>query len=55
MKNSLVAILFSTECSSCTLLAPNIRATSAEKRRVEEFRTCRDKGAGSGGTGREGK
>lgn len=37
MKNSLPVILFSMECSSCTLLAPNTLSTSAANSRLEEF------------------
>ena len=47
MKNSFAVSLFSTECSSETLLAPKMRATKALKSNVEELRTCERKVANS--------
>ena len=39
VKNSRAVILFSMECSSCTLFAPNILSTKAENNSVAELRT----------------
>ena len=53
VKNSRAVILFSTECSSCTRLAPKILVTSAEKRSVDELRTWWGREGRGGGKGVE--